>query len=66
MFLVRVAQYDFCTQLNGYYGYEILTIILVNSVFRVHGFLYLFKVFLSYSHFYGYEGDHGYLSYQVY
>ena len=66
MFLVRVAQYDFCTQLNGYYGYEILTIIMVNSVFRVHGFLYLFKVFLSYSHCYGYEGDHGYQNHQVY
>ena len=66
MFLVRVAQYDFCTQLNGYYGYEILTIIMVNSVFRVRGFLYLFKVLLSYSHCYGYEGDHGYQNYQVY
>ncbi len=66
MFLVRVAQHDFSTQLNCYYGYEILMIIMVNSVFGVHGFLYLFKVFLSYSHCYGYEGEHGYQNYQIY
>jgi hypothetical protein len=56
----------FFTQLNGFYGDEILTIIMVNSVFRIYGVLYLLKVFLSYSHCSGYEGDHGYQNYQVY